>query len=120
MWYLDIIVIVILVALPVIVRLRTGAWGNGKRFRETWSTIRNAPARAAAQEELHGVRSVSFWSPIGAVARFTLRMVTLSTSDLFSDRDGRDVLIVELVGNLPLQSKSYGGLRQDLSNLMGF
>jgi hypothetical protein len=43
MWYLGIIVIVILVTLPVIVRLRTGAWGNGKGFRETWSAIRSAP-----------------------------------------------------------------------------
>ena len=42
-WYLGIIVIVTLVTLPIIVRLRTGAWGNGKGFRETWSSIRNAP-----------------------------------------------------------------------------
>src|SRR3954462_6458896 len=43
MWYLAIIVIVILVILPVIVRVRTGAWGNGTDFRETWQAIRNAP-----------------------------------------------------------------------------
>jgi hypothetical protein len=42
-WYAGIMVIVILVALPIIVRLCTGAWGNEKGFRETWSASRNAP-----------------------------------------------------------------------------
>jgi hypothetical protein len=51
MWYLGIIVIVILVALPVIVRLRTGAWGNGKGFRETWSAIGNAPGTKERQRK---------------------------------------------------------------------
>jgi peptidoglycan/LPS O-acetylase OafA/YrhL len=48
LWSLGIL-IAILVALPIIVRLRTGAWGNGKSFRETYAANRNSPAAKERQ-----------------------------------------------------------------------
>jgi uncharacterized iron-regulated membrane protein len=42
LWCLGVLV-VILIVLPIIVRLRTGAWGNGKSFREIYSATVNAP-----------------------------------------------------------------------------
>lgn len=69
MWYLGIVAIVILVALPVIVRLRTGAWGNGKafRFRETWSAIRNAPGAKERQRKKNymAIAILLFGLPLG-------------------------------------------------------
>jgi hypothetical protein len=66
MWYLGITVIVILVALPVIVRLRTGVWGNGKGFRETWSAIRNAPGvKEQRKNNFKAIALLLFGLPLG-------------------------------------------------------